>query len=139
MNRPHRPGYFRGRPRRKKSDLTTLDIARGLLAQLEKEEEAKGDELMQQYGFRSIHFSQARASMQTLGIPDRKYYHVERKVTLWWEAKAEDGEQSKAQRDYQAMAEACGEIYVLGTHLDLAEWLAGYIRKKPALDAILSA
>jgi hypothetical protein len=96
----------------------------------EKQEEAWGDKLMEEYGFISIHFSQARASRQTPGIPDRKYYNIDRKLTLWWEAKAGDGRQSRVQREFQAMAEACGETYILGTHLDLAGWLSGRIRKQ---------
>lgn len=94
----------------------------------EKDEEKAGDELMDLYGFKSIHFSQARASHQTEGIPDRKYYHVGRKLTLWWEAKAADGEQSKVQREFQEMCEACGEVYLLGTVDVLAVWLATLVK-----------
>lgn len=109
---------------KRKSDLTVLEIAQGLLPVGEDKEETAGDRFMGDLGYISIHFSQARASNQTPGIPDRKYYHVERRETLWWEAKAADGKQRKAQRVFQVMAERCGEVYVLGTAAVLAAWVA---------------
>lgn len=92
-------------------------------ARLEKTIEHAGDKQMQALGFRVIRFSQPRESKQTPGIPDRKYYHVERRLTLWWEAKSATGEQRPAQKDFQEVCEACGETYVLGTDQDLFAWL----------------
>lgn len=103
------------------SPLLTKAGAKRLLAGKEKNVEAIGDRMMELLGFTSVHFSQARATRQTPGIPDRKYYRG--KITLWWEAKTSEGRQSKAQRAFQEMAEAAGEHYVLGTDDDLKAWL----------------
>lgn len=89
----------------------------------EDEHQAESRKLMQALGFRVINFSQKRRAKVTPGIPDTKYYHVGRALTLWHEDKAEWGRQSPAQRDFQAMCEACGEIYVLGKHQVLKDWL----------------
>jgi hypothetical protein len=91
--------------------------------ELEDEHQAESRKLMQALGFRVINFSQKRRAKVTPGIPDTKYYHVGRHLTLWHEDKAEWGRQSPAQRDFQEMAEACGEIYVLGKHQLLKDWL----------------
>lgn len=99
------------RPRRKSAQIENKVVV------------PKGDELMALHGFRSIHFSQARATMQTPGIPDRKYYHRGRRLACWWEAKAEGGVQSEAQRQFQLDAEACGEVYLLGGVEALVQWL----------------
>lgn len=95
----------------------------------EKKVEAAGDELMKLFGFTPIRFSQARATMQTRGIPDRRYYlsvpasYVERPHAtyvsfaqhrvVWWEAKA-GTKQSAAQKNFQELVESCGETYLLG-------------------------
>lgn len=79
--------------------------------------------LMRAFGFEVVSFSQPRKSKQTPGIPDTKYYHRERHLTLWHEDKAEWGRQSPAQKKFQEMAEACGEIYVLGPLHMLHAWL----------------
>jgi hypothetical protein len=106
-----------------------------MLPPTEKQEEAMGDRLMADFHFDSVHFSQARASNQTPGIPDRKYYRPDLGFTFWWEAKAEDGKQSKDQRAFQVRAERCGELYVLGTAAVLGAWLAARLgdlrRAKP--------
>lgn len=105
---------------RKPDTRTLLEIVRSPVVPTEKQVEAMGDRLMEQMGWRSIHFSQARASRQTPGIPDRKYYHRALGVTLWWEAKKPGGKQRPAQREFQQDAEACGEVYVLGGVEELA-------------------
>lgn len=99
----------------------------------EKLVEHRGDQLMRAHGFTVIRFSQARKTMQTPGIPDRRYYRPgrvdnvlagpSRGLAPWWEAKAEDGEQSPAQREFQELVEACGETYLLGTDAVLRVWL----------------
>lgn len=111
-----------------KKPLTVLEIARGQLPPSEKQEQAMGDRLMESFHFTSIHFSQARASMQTPGIPDRKYYREDLGLTFWWEAKAEGGRQSAFQKNFQTMCERCGELYVLGTAATLGAWLAERLR-----------
>lgn len=90
----------------------------------EKQVEAAGDRLMAAHGFVAVRFSQARATNQSPGIPDRKYFHAARGLAVWWEAKAPGGKQRPAQREFQLMAEAVGETYLLGGTMALTEWLA---------------
>jgi hypothetical protein len=118
-----------GSVRKKKSDLTVLEIAQGKLPLTEKQEQSMGDRVLGNMNFKSIHFSQARASQQTEGIPDRKYYSEERGFTFWWEAKASDGKQSKAQAEFEQMAVACGEVYLLGTCDQMCAALAPYLSR----------
>lgn len=80
----------------------------------EKQVEHAGDRLMALHGFTAVRFSQARATQQTPGIPDRRYYHGAWGVALWWEAKRPGGKQRLAQRQFQVLVEACGEHYVVG-------------------------
>lgn len=82
-----------------------------------------GDKLMLALGFEVVSFSQKKRAKVTPGIPDRRYYHRRRRLAVWWEAKQETGRQRAAQREFQLMAEACGEIYVLGTLEALKEWI----------------
>ena len=91
----------------------------------EKQVEQLGDRLMAVLGFTAIRFSQARATMQTPGIPDRRYYSPERRSAVWWEAKTEIGRQSAFQRAFQALVEAVGEEYVVGTDEALTDWAVG--------------
>jgi len=86
----------------------------------EKDVERQCDSLMAQLGWVAIRFSQARASHQTEGIPDRRYYHAGRRLALWFEAKAPNGRQRPAQKQFQKMCESCGEVYVLGGVDELA-------------------
>jgi hypothetical protein len=89
----------------------------------EKEIEAEGDRIMRALGFDVVRFSHPGPTKQTPGIADRRYRHARRRIALWWEAKAEWGRQSPAQRDFQLTEEACGQTYVLGTHAELLNWL----------------
>ncbi len=103
---------------------TLLEIAQGKAPRSENKVIVPvGDGFMAQLGFTAIRFSQSRATMQTPGIPDRKYYNAARNVTCWWEAKAEDGKQSQVQYGFQLLAEACGEVYLLGTEDVLVRWV----------------
>jgi len=95
-----------------------------LPATLEKDHEHKGDQLMGRYGFTVIRLSQPRASMITPGVPDRRYYSTARGIAFWWEAKREDGKQSRAQRDFQKLCDATGDVYFCGTFDELAKWFA---------------
>lgn len=88
----------------------------------EKQVEHLGDKVMTALGFEVVRFSQARATMQSPGIPDRRYYHIAKKLSLWWEAKTVKGKQSYAQMDFQSRCTAVGEIYVLGTDDALVAW-----------------
>lgn len=100
----------------------------------EKQEEHAGDKLMVSLGFTPIRFSQPRATKQTPGIPDRRYYLSPRlrvrfedsrhALSVWWEAKAEGGKQSAHQKAFQALVESCGEEYVVGPLSALVAWCA---------------
>lgn len=90
---------------------------------LEKVVEHEGDKIMRALGFEVVRFSHPGRTKQTPGIPDRKYYHRRRGVTVWWEAKSATGRQRPDQREFQQMCEACGEVYLLGTHEALIGWL----------------
>jgi hypothetical protein len=89
----------------------------------EKQVEHSGDLLMAAAGFSAVRFSQARATQQTPGIPDRRYYSPERRAAVWWEAKTEIGRPSAFQTAFRAMCEAVGEEYVIGTESALVDWL----------------
>lgn len=78
---------------------------------------------MSAVGFTAVRFSQSRATHQTLGIPDRRFYCPARRVAVWWEAKTEVGHPSAGQLAFRAMCEACGEDYVIGTDGALTDWL----------------
>lgn len=84
-------------------------------------------------GFTAVRFSQARATRQTPGIPDRRYYSPERRAAVWWEAKTEIGRASAFQVAFRAMCEACGEEYVMGTEDALIDWAVskGYAKRLP--------
>jgi hypothetical protein len=99
----------------------------------EKQVEHAGDLLMAALGFTAVRFSQARATQQTPGIPDRRYYSPERCAAVWWEAKTEIGRPSAYQAAFRAMCEACGEEYVIGTDDALVEWAVrkGYAERLP--------
>lgn len=103
----------------------------------EKAVERQGDELMAAFGFTAIRFSQARATMQTRGIPDRRYYRPGDDFAgigwmLWWEAKA-GTKQSVHQKAFQSLVESCGEFYLVGGIDVLEEWLvwAGFAKRVP--------
>ena len=81
----------------------------------EKTVETAGDRFMASLGFKAIHFSQPRNTMQTPGIPDRRYYNPMRNCALWWEAKTEVGKASAHQVAFRLLVEGCGEIYLIGT------------------------
>ena len=68
---------------------------------VEKAIQARVDGLCALAGCTPIHFSQARASKQTPGIPDRRYYAPKGGLAFWVEVKAPNGRQSEAQRAFQ--------------------------------------
>ena len=91
-----------------------LAVARQVRVRSEKDEERLGDDFMARLGYDVIRLSQARASRQSLGVPDRKYFNPARGVAVWWEAKRAGGKQRPEQAWFQRTAEACGEVYVCG-------------------------
>lgn len=92
-------------------------------ARLEKAIELAGDRQMRALGFSVIKFSHPGKTKQTPGIADRRYYHPGRGVAFWWEAKSPTGRQRPDQKDFQALCDAVGDPYVLGTDQDLFAWL----------------
>ena len=95
--------------------MTTAARGAGVgLRVTEKDIERRCDSLMSQLCWNVVRFSQPRHTMQSSGIPDRKYYNVASGVTFWFECKKPGGKQSNAQKQFQQMCEACGETYVLG-------------------------
>lgn len=100
------------------------------LTVLEKHVERDGDKFMENLGFTAVRLSQSRASRQTPGIPDRKYYHLTRGITLWWEAKRPKGVQSFKQKVFQEMAQQCGEVYALGGVEELKNTLVKLVRDR---------
>ena len=95
----------------------------------EKQVESQCDQLMKSLGWSVIRFSQPRNTMQTLGIPDRRYYPPDtgdRAIPIyafWMEVKREGGKQSPHQAKFQAVCEAAGDNYVLGGVAELVKYL----------------
>ena len=90
---------------------------------IEKEVERRVDALCALAGCATVRFSQARATQQTPGIPDRLYFAPTHALAFWVECKAPGGRQSVAQAQFQARALACGMPYVLGGYRDVAAFL----------------
>lgn len=89
----------------------------------ERQVEAAGDAFMGKVlGFEIYRFSQARATQQTPGIPDRLYCAPKLGLAVWWEAKTEIGAQRVAQAAFQRIVESCGYEYVVGRDDVLHEW-----------------
>jgi hypothetical protein len=83
----------------------------------EKEEELRCDQLVAREAGASVHFSQARAPMQTPGIPDRRYRLGG--IAFFWEVKRADGKLSAEQDDFIDAEVSCGCLCGAGTSDDL--------------------
>ena len=81
------------------------------------------DLMMERLGFAVVRLSQARRSNIHVGLPDRRYYCVPRRLACWFECKRVGGKQSEAQREFQLMVMACNEDYVVGQESALLAWL----------------
>jgi hypothetical protein len=89
----------------------------------EKIEERKARQLMETaLGFTCWHLSQARATRQTPGWPDCFFTHPEKRLAVWYEAKAPKGKQSDAQKEFQRHVSLVGYDYVVGPAEVLTEW-----------------
>lgn len=95
----------------------------------EKQVEAAGDRAMAKLGFSIWRFSQARATMQSPGIPDRRYVNTVWGVAFWWEAKREGGKQSPHQRAFELECNSVGEHYVCGTDYTLVGFAVGLLEQ----------
>lgn len=100
---------------------------------LEDEIVEEGDRMMKALGFFVIRLSQKRAAKITAGVPDRRYYHADRRIVLWWEAKAAWGRQRPDQRVFQELCDKVGDPYVLGGLEELRTWL--YLNRVASFDA----
>lgn len=89
----------------------------------EKDVVVKVDGLLKQIGFESVHFSQARESNQTPGIPDRLYTKDAIGFAFWWEAKSDDGTQLWEQQQFERRMVACHHFYVKGNRRDVLDFL----------------
>jgi hypothetical protein len=95
----------------------------------EKQVEHAGDKAMAMLGFSVWRFSQSRATMQSSGIPDRRYVNAEWGFAFWWEAKRDGGKQSPHQRYFQVECASIGERYVCGTDVDLVTFALALLEK----------
>lgn len=94
----------------------------------EKDVEHACDKLMNMLGWSVVRFSQPRNSMQTPGIPDRRYYpplqiRGSGYRGFWMEVKRQGGKQSLHQMAFERMCENAGEDYVLGGVDELLAYL----------------
>ena len=99
----------------------------------EKEVERECDALMKALGWTLVRFSQPRHTMQSFGIPDRRYYPPTTAFTFkpfWLEVKKIGGKQRPDQKKFQDMCKDNGESYVIG---GLAE-LAAHLRENGIAD-----
>lgn len=93
----------------------------------EKDVEAQCDTLMRNLGWRLVRFSQPRHTMQSFGIPDRRYYPPKRsaitRCPFWFEVKKKGGKQRPDQKEFQQMCADHDEHYVIGGLEELAAHL----------------
>jgi hypothetical protein len=90
---------------------------------LEKAVEARIDRLCALAGCTAVRFSQARASKQSPGIPDRLYFAPEHALAFWVEAKSANGVQSPAQLAFEKLSWKCCVPYVLGGYREVLTFL----------------
>jgi hypothetical protein len=92
--------------------------------ELEAQQQARGIAHLRSTGWRVWRIGQKNATgTQDPGVPDVVAIHVEHGL-LWWEAKREfGGEQSAAQKGFQAACRAAGVAYVCGNFAALLEHL----------------
>lgn len=79
------------------------------------------DALVRQCGGEVISFAQPRATMQTEGIPDRRYVVFGR--AFWWEVKAADGQLTASQHDFLVRDLHADGLAGCGTVEDLRDYL----------------
>lgn len=89
----------------------------------ERDEERLCDDLVARISSRDcvVRFSQPRNTMQTPGIPDRRYWVYN--VALWYEIKAANGRLTGAQEGFLRSELARGCLAACGTLEDLAALL----------------
>lgn len=97
---------------------------------LEKDETRLADRAAELLGFVSVHFSQARASKQTPGIPDRLYLHPGHGIALWAELKRAGGKVSPQQERFHGWLRDCGHAVVVGPADAVVAALTEALREK---------
>lgn len=140
MTTPKKPKKLR-RTQKAFDEVTPLELATGLVQVIrtEKEEETACDRLAADLGADIIRFSQVRHTMQTPGIPDRRYRH--RGQAMWFEVKPEDGKLTAEQLEFLTREHECGMIVAAGGRDELlrllsAPWEQRYEVGKQLLDLI---
>lgn len=140
MTPPRKPKKLR-RTHKAFDEVTPLELATGLVQVVasEKEMEAACDRLAADLGADIVSFSQVRHTMQTPGIPDRRYRH--RGQGIWFEVKAEDGKLSAEQLEFLIREHECGMIVGAGGRDELlrllsAPWEQRYEVGKQLVDLI---
>lgn len=73
-------------------------------------------------GFTRWSLSQSRATKQSPGWPDDFYTHPEKRLAVWYEAKAPNGKQSEHQKEFERHVTMGGYDYVVGTHEAMTAW-----------------
>lgn len=88
----------------------------GQLNQREKEVQRDVIELFESLGCHVIRTSPGRrgGTFQTPGIPDLRVFVPRKRCAFWFETKAANGVQSTGQITFQRLAEACGDVYIIG-------------------------
>jgi hypothetical protein len=90
----------------------------------EKDVEQDIDSELERLGFSITRLSQARASKQTPGIPDRYARHIARKRRIWIEVKQPGGELTADQKAWQKEErDAGGEVITVWSVEDLQDEL----------------
>lgn len=101
----------------------TLEIATTTHVRSEKDEERLCDAFVARGGGRQrvVRFSQPRNTMQTLGVPDRRYRMSG--VCFFWECKAANGKLSQEQVDFLTQEIEYGCPVGVGTCDDLVKYV----------------
>ncbi len=109
-----------------------LAIAQRPHIRSEKHEETACDNFIAKRGGREavVRFSQPRHTMQTLGIPDRRYRTAG--VVFWWDVKKADGRLRAEQLEFMEREAEYGHLAACGTAEDLVEFVNGLIRSTPS-------
>ena len=107
-----------------------LALARRAIVPSEKQVQAAVVRLYTLAGCAVYNLSQARATMQSPGLPDLYVFHADTGTAWWHEVKRPGGKPSPAQLEFQARCAACGVPYLLGG-LEEAEARVRMIRPRP--------
>lgn len=105
-----------------------LALARKRHIRAEKDETKLGDDNAVRCGFAVITLSQPQRAMMTPGVPDRRYRHRAKRLTLWFEWKAEDGQLTQDQHRFLLAELEAGELAACGVLEDFSRVLIALFR-----------